>query len=275
MRTALAMVLLLLLTGLVQHPQPTELDDEITVYSTDSFDPVADMTLGANQAIASNIAHTGTKNVAGQDWDVYRFTLDSTGQLNVEFDASNSSDPDATTGNGIDTYQWNIFFDAPYGDDQFNLEGHTFSEPASSNGLFTYSFQNVTVSEDGDTESQIRLELRVYDAVGKESEKFRMYFVVADAGSVDQEPVFQFDTSKNMTSINSDVFYINGTLMSGSETGEVYVETAFSMDDFDKSAIEKYNLIVEGHLDRSEALSDSDTFSMQLSLDGMLSLIHI
>ena len=149
MRTALAMVLLLLLTGLVQHPQPTELDDEITVYSTDSFDPVADMTLGANQAIASNIAHIGTKNVAGQDWDVYRLTLDSTGQLNVEFDASNSSDSDATTGNGIDTYQWNIFFDAPYGDDQFNLEGHTFSEPASSNGLFTYSFQNVTVSEDG------------------------------------------------------------------------------------------------------------------------------
>ncbi len=268
MRTALAMVLLLLLTGLVQHPQPTELDDEITVYSTDSFDPVADMTLGANQAIASNIAHTGTKNVAGQDWDVYRFTLDSTGQLNVEFDASNSSDPDATTGNGIDTYQWNIFFDAPYGDDQFNLEGHTFSEPASSNGLFTYSFQNVTVSEDGQTENQIRLELRVYDAVGKVSEKFRMYFVVADAGSVDQEPVFQFDTSRNMTSIDSDVFYINGSLVSGSETGEVFVEGAFSMDDFDKNPIEKYNLVIEGLFVRSDALEDSDTFSLTLSIDG-------
>ena len=269
MRTALAMVLLLLLTGLVQHPQPTELDDEITVYSTDNYDPVADMTLGANQAIASNIAHTGTRNVAGQDWDRYRLTLDSTGQLNVEFDASNSSDPDATTGNGIDTYQWNIFFDAPYGDDQFNLEGHTFSEPASSNGLFTYSFQNVTVSEDGQQAGEIRLELRVYDVVGKVSEKFRMYFMVADEGSVDQEPVFQIDASDNMTSTDSDVFYINGTLVSGSETGEVYVETAFSMDDFDKSAIEKYNLIVEGHLNRSDALSDSDTFSMQLSLDGM------
>ena len=269
MRTALAMVLLLLLTGLVQHPQPTELDDEITVYSTDNYDPVADMTLGANQAIASNIAHTGTRNVTGQDWDRYRLTLDSTGQLNVEFDASNSSDPDATTGNGIDTYQWNIFFDAPYGDDQFNLEGHTFSEPASSNGLFTYSFQNVTVSEDGQQAGEIRLELRVYDVVGKVSEKFRMYFMVADEGSVDQEPVFQIDASDNMTSTDSDVFYINGTLVSGSETGEVYVETAFSMDDFDKSAIEKYNLIVEGHLNRSDALSDSDTFSMQLSLDGM------
>ena len=268
MRTALAMVLLLLLTGLVQHPQPTELADEMTVYSTDSFDPVADMTLGANQAIASNIAYTGTKTVAGQDWDMYRFTLDSTGQLNVEFDASNSSDPDATTGNGINTYEWNIFFDAPYGDDQFNLEGHTFSEPASSNGLFTYSFQNVTVSEDGTQENQIRMELRVYDAAGKMSEKFRMYFVVADEGSVDQEPVFQFDASNNMTSTNSDVFYINGSLVSGSETGEVFVEGAFSMDDFDKSAIEKYNLLVEGLFVRSAALSDSDTFSLTLSIDG-------
>ena len=268
MRTALAIVLLLLLTGLVQHPQPTELADEITVYSTDNYDPVADMTLGANQAIASNIAHTGTKTVAGQEWDMYRFTLDSTGQLNVEFDASNSSDPDATARNGINNYEWNIFFDAPYDADQFNLEGHTFSEPASSNGLFTYSFQNVTVSEDGTQENQIRMELRVYDTVGKVSEKFRMYFVVADEGSVDQEPVFQFDASNNMTLTDLDVFYINGTLLSGSETGEVYVETAFSMDDFTKSPIEKYNLVAAGHLNRSVALSDSDTFSLTLSIDG-------
>ena len=269
MRTALAIVFLLLVAGLVQHPQTTELADEIIVYSTDNYDPVADLTLGANQAIASNIAHTGTKTVAGQDWDVYRLTLDSTGQLNVEFDASNSSDPDATTGNGIDTYQWNIFFDAPFGDDQFNLDGHTFSEPASSNGLFTYSFQNVTVSEDGAQENQIRMELRVYDSVGKVSEKFRMYFVVVPNDWGDDEPVFQFDASDNMTSTDADVFYINGTLVSGSETGEVYVEGAFSMDDFDKSAVEKYNLIVAGHFKRSEALSDSDSFSMQLSLNGL------
>ena len=268
MRTALAMVLVLLLAGFIQHPRSTELADEITVYSTDNYDPVADMTLGANQAIASNIAYTGTKNVAGQDWDTYRFTLDSTGQLNVEFDASNSSDPDATTGNGIDTYEWNIFFDAPYGDTSFNLEGHTFSEPASSNGLFSYSFQNVTVSEDGTQENQIRMELRVYDAAGKMSEKFRMYFVVADSGSVDQEPVFQIDASDNMTSTDSDVFYINGTLVSGSESGDVFVEAAFSMDDFNESAIVKYNLMLEGLFNRAASLSDGDTFSMTLSIDG-------
>ncbi|CAI8348037.1 MAG: Uncharacterised protein [Candidatus Poseidoniaceae archaeon] len=269
MRTALAIVLLLLLTGLVQHPQPTELADEITVYSTDNYDPVADMTLGANQDISENIVHIGTKNVAGQDWDVHRLILDVNGQLNVEFDASNSSDPDATAGNGIVTYEWKIFFDAPYGDDQFNLEGHTFEESASSNGLFTYSFQNVTVDESGTSESQIRMELRVYDTVGKVSEKFRMYFVVADEGSVDQEPVFQFDASNNMTLTDSDVFYINGTLVSGSETGEVFVEAAFSMDDFNESAIVKYNLMLEGLFNRAASLSDGDTFSMTLSINGL------
>lgn len=268
MRTALAMVLLLLLAGLVQHPQPTELADEITVFSTDDFAPEANITLGENQAIASNIVYDGTKNVAGQDWDMYRFMLDETGQLNVEFDGSNSNDPDATSGNGIETYEWKIYFDIPYGDD-FVLEPHTFSEPASSNGLFTYSFQNVTVSQDGTQEGQIRMELRVYDAVGKMSDKFRMYFVVVPEGGGDQEPVFQIDASDNMTSTDADVFFINGTLVSGSETGEVYVEVAFSMDDFDKSAVEKYNLVTQGLFARSSALSDSDTFSMQLSLDEL------
>ena len=267
MRTAFAMVLLLLLAGLVQHPQTTELADEMTVFATDEYTPYANITMGANQAIAANIALTGTKNVGGQDWDVYRFTLDETGQLNVQFDGSNSYDLDATSGNGIDTYEWKIYFDMPYGGD-YVLEPHTFSEPASSNGLFTYSFQNVTVSEDGAQEMEVRMELRVYDAVGKRSEKFRMYFVVADTGSVDQEPVFQIDASNNMTSTDADVFYINGTLVSGSESGDVFVEAAFSMDDFDESAIVKYNLMVEGLFNRAASLSDGDTFSMTLSIDG-------
>ena len=269
MRTAFAMVLLLLLAGLVQPPQTTELADEITVFATDEYTPYANITMGSNQAIAANIAHSGTKNVAGQDWDVYRFTLDSTGQLNVQFDGSNSYDPDATSGNGIDTYEWNIFFDKPYDDNSFSLEGHTFSEPASSNGLFSYSFQNVTVSEDGTQEQEIRMELRVYDAAGKFSERFRMYFVVLPEGSTDQPPEFQFDMSANMTSTDQDFFYINGTLVSGSETGQVSVEGAFSMDDFDKNALEKYNLVVDGLFVRSSQLSDADTFSMQLSIDGL------
>ena len=268
MRITLVIASLLLLGGLVQHPQTIELPDEVTVFSSDEYVPYANFTLGANQAIVENILHAGTKTVSGQDWDVYRLTLDETGQLNVEFDGSNSNDPDSTTDNGVATYEWKIYFDMPYGE-QPNLQGHTFSESASSNGLFTYSFQNVTVNQDGQSESEIRMELRVFDAVGKVSEKYRMYFVVLPEGSSDQPPEFEFDMTTNLTSTDADVFYVNGTLVSGSENGDVYVVGAFSMDDFDKSAIERYNLLQEGLYAYSEALSDSDAFSLALSIDGM------
>ena len=267
MRNAIAMVIILLCAGLVHQPQPSKLSEETTVFATDDYAPIVNMTLGDNQAIESNIVHDGTKTVSGTDWDVYRLMLDETGELNVAFDGSNSNDPDATSGNGIETYQWKILFDAPYGDDSFNLEGHTFEESAVSNGLFQYTFENITVSQDGQSENQIRMELRVYDAVGKQSSKFRMYFVVIPNGGGDQEPLIQFDMSNNMTSTMANTIAINGTVLSGSETGEVYVEAAFSMDDFSASAITKYYLLEGGLFDRSDALSNSDSFSLTLSLE--------
>ena len=270
MRTALAMGLLLLLAGLVQHPQPTELGDEITVFSTDDFAPEANMSIDMREEYMDNVEYVGTKTVSNTEWDVNRVILTEAGELVLHFDASESFDADAIDGsNGIVTYEWKVFFDAPYGDTSFNLEGHTFEESAASNGLFSYKFQNVTVDDSGTAESQIRMELRVYDAAGKFSDKFRMYFVVVPNDWGDDEPAFQFDASDNMTSTDADVFFINGTLVSGSETGEVYVEVAFSMDDFDKSALEKYNLVTQGLFARSSALSDSDTFSMPLSLDEL------
>ena len=113
MRNAIAMVIILLCAGLVHQPQPSKLSEETTVFATDDYAPIVNMTLGDNQAIESNIVHDGTKTVSGTDWDVYRLMLDETGELNVAFDASNSNDPDATSGNGIETYQWKILFDAP------------------------------------------------------------------------------------------------------------------------------------------------------------------
>lgn len=266
MRNAITMAIILLCAGLVHQPQPSKLAEETTVFATDDYPPAANITLGDNQAIESNIVHDGTKTASGTDWDVYRLMLDETGELNVAFDASNSNDPDATSGNGIETYQWKVFFDAPYGD-TLSLDSHIFEESAASNGLFQYMFENITVSSDGQSESQIRMELRVYDAVGKQSSKFRMYFVVIPNGGGDQEPVIQFDMSNNMTSTMANTITINGTVLSGSETGEVYVEAAFSMDDFTASAITKYNLLTAGLFSRSNALSDSDSFSLTLSLE--------
>ena len=42
----------------------------------------------------------------------------------------------------------------PYGDDSFDLQGHTFTEGAASNGDWTYIFSNVTSDSTGEVETK-------------------------------------------------------------------------------------------------------------------------
>ena len=227
------------------------------------------MSIDMRDEYKDNVEYIGTKTVSNTEWDVNRVILTEAGELVLHFDASESYDADAIDGsNGIVTYEWKVFFDAPYGDTSFNLEGHTFEESAASNGLFSYRFQNVTVDDSGTAESQIRMELRVYDASGKFSDKYRMYFVVVPEGYGDEIPVVQYNDFENTSvGVTESTYTITGTILSGSETGEVYVEAAFSREDFSASAIEKYNLITDNKFDRSDALADSDTFELTLNID--------
>ena len=110
----------------------------------DNFRPVADAELDMRWEYAEQIELIGQKTVSGDDWPVYRVQLDGSGALLVFFDAGNSSDPDASTGNGIQTYEWKVLFDVPYGD--FDLEGHTFTMSSASNGQWAYQFNNVVDS---------------------------------------------------------------------------------------------------------------------------------
>ena len=235
----------------------------------DAYAPEANMSIDMRDEYKDNVEYIGTKTVSNTEWDVNRVILTEAGELVLHFDASESYDADAIDGsNGIVTYEWKVFFDAPYGDTSFNLEGHTFEESAASNGLFSYRFQNVTVDDSGTAESQIRMELRVYDASGKFSDKYRMYFVVVPEGYGDEIPVVQYNDFENTSvGVTESTYTITGTILSGSETGEVYVEAAFSREDFSASAIEKYNLITDNKFDRSDALADSDTFELTLNID--------
>ncbi len=55
--------------------------------------------------------------------------LEEDGQTTVHFDGSGSFDPDHAneTSSGIAFYEWRVLFDAPYGDDSFDLDGHRYS----------------------------------------------------------------------------------------------------------------------------------------------------
>ena len=99
-----------------------------------------------------------------------------------------------------------------------------------------------------------------------------MYFQVVPEGFGDEIPEVQYNNFENSSiGVSVSEYIITGTILSGSEKGDVYVEAAFSREDFSLSAIQKYNLISDKQFDRAEKLSDSDTFELKLYIDDRYS----
>lgn len=248
-------------------------DDE-----NDQHRPITNATVIEDEGL---VVQTGTKNVSNEEWNVYQVTLEGDGGTTVQFFAGGSYDPDHEneTETGIATYEWKVLFDAPYGDDTFDLDGHTFTystddenETNESSGFWYYTFANATVDSTGTTANQIRIELVTYDTAGKFSEKFRFYFVVVPENFGDEEPAIQFDAFEdNGTSLSSDTYTVSGHVLSGSENGEVYVEVAFHEENFSASSVEKYNMHLDGVWGRSDALGNGDAFELELSLTDLYS----
>ena len=254
------------------HARIIDVTVETNDVYADEFRPEADATIDIRTDYQDNVEFVGTRTVSNEEWDVHRIILQGEGndaELVIHFDASNSSDADALDGNGIETYEWKVLFDAPYGESSFDLDGHTFTQSAASGGMWSYKFKNVTVDSTGTTENQIRIELVVYDSAGKFSEKHRMYFVIVPEGFGDEEPAIQWDNViLNKSKFDADTITISGTVLSGAETGEVFVEAAFFEEDFSASNVMKFNLSTQGLWQRSEPLGDNDRFEITLNMDG-------
>jgi len=237
----------------------------------DEYRPEADAVVDMRQEYEDLIENRGVKSVSGIDWPLQRIHLDTTGSLTVHFDAGNSSDADALTGSGIESYEWTVLFDKPYDVDNYKLEGHNFVTPESSDGAWAYTFSNVTVDPSGQTESLIRIELVVFDQAGKSSDKYKMYFSVVPEGFGDAEPTVQIDLSLNGSKVDSDTITLTGNIVDGAEQGDVYVEVA--LDEItladSTSAVEKYTLSLEGKWARSDALGDGDGFELTLNIEHL------
>ena len=208
----------------------------------DEYRPEANATIIKDQATNDNINFRKTKQVQGKDWDVYEVQLAETGDLTVSFNASESFDLDATDGgNGILTYEWTVYFDYPYGSSPV-LDGHLFTIPAAASSEFSYRFQNLTADSTGTQENSIRMELVVYDNANKNSDRFRMFFIVVPEGFGDEAPTVDWTGQKNNTQIIDDWVYIGGNITSGAERGGVRVDIAFDKDvfGFDGSVRDKH-----------------------------------
>ena len=254
------------------HARTIDVVVETNDVYADEFRPEADAVIDMRADYEDNVEFMGTKTVSNVEWDVHRLILQGEGddaELIIHFDASESMDMDALDGNGIETYEWKVLFDAPYGDDSFDLDGHTFTQTAASGGQWSYKFKNVTVDSTATTENQIRIELVVYDSAGKFSEKHRMYFVVVPDGFGDEEPDVQWDNANlDGTQFVDDTITLTGKVLSGSETGEVYVEAAFFLDNLSASAAIKYQLGQQDLWAKSDNLSDGENFELTLDMSS-------
>ena len=268
-KTALLTAFFLISMTLVIPMLPGEsLPSSTAVSRSNGQQPVANATIQQEDGV---LEHAGTKNVSGVEWDIFRITIpEANSGVSLVLDGSNSIDPGFTGGgSGIASYEWKVLFDAPYGDDTFDPNGHTFNETWH---WLTYEFKNITVSEDGLFENQIRIELVVYDTEGVASEKSRIYVVVVPENYGGEEPAIQFDAFEdNGTSLSSDTYIVSGQVLSGAENDDVYVEVAFHEENFSATAVEKYDMHLEGVWAKSSALGDGDTFELELSLTGLYS----
>ena len=235
----------------------------------DEFRPVADVVVDIRDTYEDQIEDRGVKTVSGIDWPLQRIKLDDTGSLTVHFDAGNSSDADALSGNGIESYEWTVLFDKPYNEDNYKLDGHSFITPETSDGEWAYTFSNVTVDPSGQTESLIRLELIVYDKAGKSSDKYKMYFSVVPEGFGDAEPTVQVNLTLNGSTIDSDTITLVGNVVDGAEQGDVYVEAALTESAFTANPVQKYTLKELQQWAKSDPLGDGDGFSLTLKIDHL------
>jgi hypothetical protein len=235
----------------------------------DEYRPDAEAVIDMREIYVNQIEDRGVKSVSGTDWPLQRIHLDATGSLTIHFDAGNSSDADALTGNGIESYEWRVLFDKPYYEDNYKLEGHNFITNEVSDGAWAYTFSNETVDPSGQTESLIRIELVVYDQAGKSSDKYKMYFSVVPEGFGDAEPTIQIDLSLNGSKIDSDTITLTGNIVDGAEQGDVYVEAALLDTTFDATAVARHTLGLEGKWVKSGALGDGDGFELTLNIKDL------
>ena len=241
----------------------------------DEFNPIPEATIIDRLEYRGQIDPHGTKTVADKEWDINLIRLGPTNDLTLHFDASNSSDADATDGsNGIKKYVWKVFFDNPWDQPGGSLDGHTYEVLSTVSHSWTYRFQNVTVDPSGQVENQIRIELTVIDMSDKPSlneDKFRMYFVVVGEDYGDDEPVVEITSPASGSTQSADYVYVNGSVTEGSENGDVMIEIAFTEDDLGLSPTAKFSKKTQGLYNSTAGLGDGDGFSIGLKLADLYS----
>jgi hypothetical protein len=232
--------------------------------------PIASVTAEEHPLYPDSLEDHGTKESGGLNWPVYLAKLSASGDVKVKFDACGSYDPDAMNGeSGITTYTWKVYQDYPWNNPSNDYDGHTFERTAAMGCDWTYTFYNQTADPSGFAENPIRIELEVIDRAGRDSEKVKMYFVVVPEDYGDDQPVWEINTPLDGSTQTGEYVWINGTILSGSENGDVAIEAALDTSILDGTIDNKVQQLRDGKYVDVRNLRDGDSFVMQLKIDDL------
>ena len=248
--------------------------------NADLYPPVSDAFVEImGMEYQDNIEYIGTCN---QNYPKYRITLDEDGQIPITFNASNSSDADAVDGaKGIERYEWEVFYDKPY-NDPITTDANKEVKFASSGGVWVYTFGGSGFDSNGESyagrnltvdpitevpQTPIKVRLTVYDASGKWDDDMEICFEVIPAGFGDEPPVVSIsDNWKNDVSYNESYFNLTGTVLSGSDEGDLTVQISLDEETFDGAASDRQKAEAAGKFAQMKNLQTGDSFELSLNL---------
>ena len=251
--------------------------------NADAFNPIADAYVVIKDSYADNINLVGTCSIQ-DNYPKYEIVLDENGQIPIEFNAGNSSDPDALDDSGIERYEWEVTFDKPW-DAPISLNANTYVQYEASQGVWQYTFGGYGVDENGESYAgrnltfnpnseapiqPIKVKLTVYDKSGKWDDDMEFCFDVKPQGFGDEPPVIDFTNWADRGAYTDSYFNLSGFIQSGSEESDTYIEIST-----DESLLESTDLIARetakstGQLAvLTSGIGDGDSFELSLNIDS-------
>jgi hypothetical protein len=238
----------------------------------DSERPVAHASVIDRLDTADYITQLDDYEVNGVQWMFYRITCPGKStdpcERRVYFDAALSSDNDSTDGtNGIISYEWRIYSDRRYDQLPSGSPYHEYVRPTAD---FTYSFKNVTADPTGNTAgTPIRMDLTVQDRANKDSEKYRLFFQIVPEDFGDAPPVVDILTPEEGDSQSGALVWINGTVSSGVEDGDLMIQVALSGSDLNLTPTQQFARKGAMKFNSTSSLGDGSNFQLALGIDDL------
>ena len=168
-----------------------------------------------------------------------------------------------------------VLFDYPW--NAVSEANHEFERTSAMGCDWTYTFWNQTADPSGFNENTIRIELVVVDRAGRESAKNYMFFVVVPEDWGDEPPEVEISTPLDGSTQSGDYVYVNGSVLSGSENGDILVEVSLNPDVLNQTLADKFQQMNLGKYNSTNNLCDTSTatvdcvstFSMGLKLEDL------